>query len=138
MITNPSTDSLVLTVAENLSEIVAPAVSDPEAALTLQHAIAALQWVAARCSDEERCIKEEIERISFPYGLSKDRSPSDGGPSDTTTDYIRASHRLNATIDAAFDALDSEDLASVVVLLTERLANEARMLQISNFIGRGS
>lgn len=139
MITNPPNGQLLDTVAASLAEMVAPAVSDPEAALTLQLAIAALGWAAARSRHELRWMQEEIARIEADAGSSAEQPPPRRiDLSDVPAHYTQAGELLNSAIDAAFDSHDPELLASVEALLSDRLGHEAEMLQVSEFLGRRS
>jgi hypothetical protein len=145
MITRPTTTQLLEVVRKELTEKVAPAVSDPQVATSLHMIDHILGTLAVRADHELGWMAEEMaaiesvgERVAASAlpgaaavgeALAEFRSQRAGGlhAAEVTEDYNRASEVLSRSVEATF-ADESPLRAEVSALLDQRLAHETDVI----------
>ena len=145
MITRPTTTQLLEVVRKELTEKVAPAVTDPQLATSLHMIDHILSTLAVRADHELGWMAEEMaaiesvgERVAASAlpgaaavgeALAEFRSQRAGGlhAAGVTEDYNRASEVLSRSVEATF-ADDGPLRAEVSALLDQRLAHETDVI----------
>jgi hypothetical protein len=145
MITRPTTTQLLEVVRRELTEKVAPAVTDPQVATSLHMIDHILHTLAVRADHELGWMGEEMaaiesvgERVaasplrgaaSVGEALAEFRSRRAGGlhAAEVTEDYNRATEVLSRSVEATF-ADDGPLRAEVSALLDQRLAHETDVI----------
>jgi hypothetical protein len=145
MITRPTTAQLLDVVRRELAERVAPAVSDPQVATSLQMIDHILRTLGVRADQEAGWMVEEMGAIealaeqvagsglpgapAVTGALSTFRSGRSAGSSvaEITEDYNAATEVLSRCVEATFTA--GGDLRDAVMgLLDQRLAHETAVI----------
>jgi hypothetical protein len=145
MITAPTTAQLLNVVRQELAEKVAPAVTDPQVATSLNMIDHILRTLAVRAEHELGWMGEEMSAIenvasrvaasdlpgaaSVAQALEEFRANVSPGlhAADVAADYNRASEVLSRTVEAT--RADTGELrAAVNVLLDQRLAHETDVI----------
>ena len=138
MLTQPTTDKILLAIADDLNEVVAPAIEDEQAKVLLGQAEQLLRRLSRRSASEIAWMVEEIAQIEDAIG--KERSQVEGESlllSDVAERYSQASQALAEAIDEAFESGDSQKLGELKQVLTSRIAREQEILGQLDLIGRG-
>lgn len=145
MISRPTTTQLLEVVRQELTDRVAPAVTDPQVATSLHMIDHILRTLAVRAEHELGWMAEEMAAIenvgqrvaasalpgaaAVAEALTEFRaevSPSLHA-ADVTADYNRATEVLSRAVEATF-ASDGDLRAAVTALLDQRLANETDVI----------
>jgi hypothetical protein len=141
VISRPTTKQLIDAVCAELSDKVAPAVSDPTVKIQLEMALAVLQTTAQRSGSELAWMQEEREAIEQTARQLLDELPdakpleaalreyTDGLTNslyaqDAQADYARASEVLSCAVEAAYASGDADHIAAVGRLMDQRHANQ--------------
>jgi primase-polymerase (primpol)-like protein len=141
VISRPTTQQLIDSVCEALSEKVAPTITDPGAAVQLEMALAVLRTAAVRSGNEIAWMRDEREAIDAAARSLVDSIPEstalaaalaayDAGRTDGLTldeaqaDYALASEVMSCAIEAAFASGDAAHIATVGALVDQRHANQ--------------
>lgn len=149
MLSAPTTDQVLVAIATELREVIAPAVSDDRATVALQQIDQLLARTARRAGAEIGWMVEEMTAIDA--ALDTWSSPtvvaalaaSRAAPStsyhlaDVRERYHLASVALEAAIEHAFVSADPDAKATVQRLLDQRIANEQTILGTLDLVGRG-
>ena len=144
MITRPTTAQLIDVVRRELGERVAPAVTDPQAATSLQMVDHILRTLAVRAEHETGWMAEEIAAIEavgaqvadsgLPGALAVAEAlaafrAGDGGRSaaEVTEEYNAATEVLSRCLEATF-TIEGDLRDAVNGLLDQRLAHETEVI----------
>lgn len=136
MLSRPSTDQVLNTLADDLTSGVLPHVSD-EAATVLATQIEQLtRRLARRAAHEIGWMTEEIAAIDSALGRTPD--PTDSWHLEAVLDrYSAASTALSDAIAEAFADGDKDRVAQYKALLDQRVVNEQEVLGALELVGRG-
>jgi hypothetical protein len=136
MLSRPSTDQVLEALANDLATIVAPAVADEAAAVTLGQVEQLLRRLVRRSGHEIGWMTEEIAAVDQALGRTPD--PTDSWHLAAVLDrYSAASKALGDAIEAAFVAEDTERISQLKALLDARVETEQEILGTLELIGRG-
>ena len=138
MLTQPTTDKILLAIADALNAVIAPAIEDEQAKVLLGQAEQLLRRLSRRSASEIAWMVEEIAQIEDAIG--QDRSPVEGESlllSDVAERYSQAYQALAEAIDEAFESGDRQKLGELKQVLTSRIAREQEILGQLDLIGRG-
>ena len=138
MLTQPTTDKILLAIADDLNAVVAPAIEDEQAKVLLGQAEQLLRRLSRRSASEIAWMVEEIAQIEDAIG--KERIQVEGESlllCDVAERYSQASKALAEAIDEAFESGDSQKLGGLKQVLTSRIAREQEILGQLDLIGRG-
>ena len=138
MLTQPTTDKILLAIADDLNAVIAPAIEDEQAKVLLGQAEQLLRRLSRRSASEIAWMVEEIAQIEEATG--QERSQADGESlllSDVAERYSRASQALAEAIDEEFESGDSQKLGELKQVLSSRIAREQEILGQLDLIGRG-
>ena len=136
MLTQPTTDKILLAIADDLNAVVLPSVTDEPAIVLLGQIDQLLRRLSRRTAAEINWMIEEIERINDAIG----RENMDRRSyllSDIASAYSDASGALGDAIDQAFDEGDFEKISALKELLLDRIAKEQEILGQLDLVGRG-
>ena len=138
MLTQPTTDKILLAIADDLKAVIAPAIEDEQAKVLLGQAEQLLRRLSRRSTSEIAWMVEEIAQIEETIG--QEPSQVDGESlllCDVAERYSRASQALAEAIDEAFESGDSQKLGELKQVLSSRIAREQEILGQLDLIGRG-
>ena len=138
MLTQPTTDKILLAIADDLNAVIAPAIEDEQAKVLLGQAEQLLRRLSRRSASEIAWMVEEIAQIEDAIG--QERSQVEGESlllSDVAERYSQAFQALAEAIDEAFESGDSQKLGELKQVLTSRIAREQEILGQLDLIGRG-
>ena len=141
MISRPTTQQLIDAICIELTNKVAPAVTDPVIQIQLEMALSVLQTAAVRSGSELAWMQEERDAIEQTARQLLDALPdakplqealqtyTDGLTNslyakDAQEDYARASEVLSCAIEAAYESGDADHIAAVGRLMDQRHANQ--------------
>ena len=136
MLTQPTTDKILLAIADDLNSVVLPSVTDEPAKVLLGQIDQLLRRLSRRTGSEINWMIEEIKRIDDAIG----RDNTEVGSyllSDIAAAYSEASGALGDAIDQAFEEGDSEQLDTLREVLVDRIAVEQEILGQLDLVGRG-
>ena len=136
MLTQPTTDKILLAIADDLNSVVLPSVTDEPAKVLLGQIDQLLRRLSRRTGSEINWMIEEIKKINTAIG----RDNTEGGSyllSDIAAAYSEASGALGDAIDQAFEEGDSEQLDILREVLVDRIAVEQEILGQLDLVGRG-
>ena len=136
MLTQPTTDKILLAIADDLNSIVLPAVNDEQAKVLLGQIDQLLRRLSRRSANEIAWMVEEIQAINEAIG----REPQDMNSlalADVAAEYSEASGALGDAIDEAFTNDDAATTAKLKNLLTVRIEKEQEILGQLDLVGRG-
>jgi hypothetical protein len=136
MLTRPTTEQLLIGIAEELRTTVTPEVHSEPVVVLLQQIDQVLRGLATRAAHEIAWIHDEAARIAAVTGTDVG-SPASLHLDDVVSWYDRSSRVLSAAIDAAFAAGDTARVAELKAVLDERSANEMRIVGALDLVGRG-
>jgi hypothetical protein len=136
MLTQPTTDKILLAIADDLNAVVLPSVTDEPSIVLLGQIDQLLRRLSRRTAAEINWMIEEIERINDAIGReNKDRRSY--LLSDIASAYSDASGALGDAIDQAFDEGDFEKISALKELLLDRISKEQEILGQLDLVGRG-
>ena len=136
MLTQPTTDKILLAIADDLNSVVLPSVTDEPAKVLLGQIDQLLRRLSRRTASEINWMIEEIKKINTAIG----RDNTEVGSyllSDIAAAYSEASGALGDAIDQAFEEGDSEQLDTLREVLVDRIAVEQEILGQLDLVGRG-
>ena len=136
MLTQPTTDKILLAIADDLNSVVLPSVTDEPAKVLLGQIDQLLRRLSRRSGSEINWMIEEIKKINTAIG----RDNTEVGSyllSDIAAAYSEASGALGDAIDQAFEEGDSEQLDTLREVLVDRIAVEQEILGQLDLVGRG-
>ena len=136
MLSQPTTDKILLAIADDLNSVVLPAVTDEPAKVLLGQIDQLLRRLSRRTASEIDWMITEIKLINDAIG----RETSDIGSyllTDVASAYSEASGALGEAIDEAFSKGDRQQIAALRQLLVDRIAKEQEILGQLDLVGRG-
>ena len=136
MLTQPTTDKILLAIADDLNSVVLPSVTDEPAKVLLGQIDQLLRRLSRRTGSEINWMIEEIKKINTAIG----RDNTEVGSyllSDIAAAYSEASGALGDAIAQAFEEGDSEQLDTLREVLVDRIAVEQEILGQLDLVGRG-
>ena len=136
MLSQPTTDKILLAIADDLNSVVLPAVTDEPAKVLLGQIDQLLRRLSRRTASEIDWMITEIKLINDAIG----RETSDIGSyllTDVAYAYSEASGALGEAIDEAFSKGDTQQIAVLRQLLLDRIAKEQEILGQLDLVGRG-
>ena len=138
MLTQPTTDKILLAIADDLNAVIAPAIEDEQAKVLLGQAEQLLRRLSRRSASEIAWMVEEIAQIEEAVG--QEHSHVDGESlllCDVAERYSQASQALAEAIDEAFETRDNQRLKELKQILSARIAREQEILGHLEMVGRG-
>ena len=136
MLTQPTTDKILLAIADDLNSVVLPSVTDEPAKVLLGQIDQLLRRLSRRTGSEINWMMEEIKKINTAIGRDN-TEVSSYLLSDIAAAYSEASGALGDAIDQAFEEGDSEQLDTLREVLVDRIAVEQEILGQLDLVGRG-
>ena len=136
MLTQPTTDKILLAIADDLNSVVLPSVTDEPAKVLLGQIDQLLRRLSRRTGSEINWMIEEIKKINTAIG----RDNTEVGSyllSDIAAAYSEASGALGDAIDQAFEEGNSERIETLREVLVDRIAKEQEILGQLDLVGRG-
>lgn len=136
MLTQPTTDKILLAIADDLNSVVLPSVTDEPAKVLLGQIDQLLRRLSRRTGSEINWMIEEIKKINTAIG----RDNTEVGSyllSDIAAAYSEASGALGDAIDQAFEEGDSAQIGLLREVLVDRIAKEQEILGQLDLVGRG-
>ena len=136
MLSQPTTDKILLAIADDLNSVVLPSVTDEPAKVLLGQIDQLLRRLSRRTASEIDWMITEIKLINDAIG----REISDIGSyllTDVAYAYSEASGALGEAIDEAFSEGDTQQIAVLRQLLLDRIAKEQEILGQLDLVGRG-
>ena len=136
MLSQPTTDKILLAIADDLNSVVLPAVTDEPAKVLLGQIDQLLRRLSRRTASEIDWMITEIKLINDAIG----RETSDIGSyllTDVAYAYSEASGALGEAIDEAFSEGDTQQISVLRQLLLDRIAKEQEILGQLDLVGRG-
>ena len=126
MLTQPTTDKILLAIADDLNSVVLPSVTDEPAKVLLGQIDQLLRRLSRRTASEIDWMIAEIKQINDAIG----RETSDLRSyllTDVASAYSEASGALSEAIDKAFSEDDTQQIAVLRQLLVDRIAKEIEL-----------
>ncbi|MBB33203.1 MAG: hypothetical protein CL455_06085 [Acidimicrobiaceae bacterium] len=136
MLTQPTTDKILLAIANDLNAVVLPAVDDEQAKVLLGQIDQLLRRLSRRSATEIAWMTEEINAINEVLGR-EDREVTSLLLADVAAEYSEASGALGDAIDEAFAANDEDMIKKLKNLLSLRIEKEQEILGQLDLVGRG-
>ena len=136
MLTQPTTDKILLAIANDLNTVVLPAVDDEQAKVLLGQIDQLLRRLSRRSATEIAWMTEEINAINEVLGR-EDREVTSLLLADVAAEYSEASGALGDAIDEAFAANDEDMIKKLKNLLSLRIEKEQEILGQLDLVGRG-
>ena len=136
MLTQPTTDKILLAIADDLNSVVLPSVTDEPAKVLLGQIDQLLRRLSRRTGSEINWMMEEIKRIDTAIGRDN-TEVSSYLLSDIAAAYSEASGALGDAIDQAFEEGDSARIGLLREVLIDRIAKEQEILGQLDLVGRG-
>ena len=136
MLTQPTTDKILLAIADDLNSVVLPSVTDEPAKVLLGQIDQLLKRLSRRTASEIDWMIAEIKLINDAIG----RETADLGSyllTDVASAYSEASGAFGEAIDKAFSEGDTQQIAVLRQLLVDRIAKEQEILGQLDLVGRG-
>lgn len=136
MLTRPTTEQVLVGIADELRDTVAPEISSEPTRVLLAQIDQILRGLAVRAAHEIAWIHEEADSISAVTGTDVGW-PASLHLDDVVSWYDSVSRVLSGAIDAAFAAGDTVRVAELKQLLDARSATEMRIVGALDLVGRG-
>jgi len=136
VLTQPTTDKILLAIADDLNSVVLPSVTDESAKVLLGQIDQLLRRLSRRTASEIDWMIAEIKQINDAIG----RETADLSSyllADVASAYSEASGELGEAIDRAFSENDTQQIAVLRQLLVDRIAKEQEILGQLDLVGRG-
>ena len=136
MLTQPTTDKILLAIANDLNAIVQPVVDDEQAKVLLGQIDQLLRRLSRRSATEIAWMVEEINAINETLGR-EGKEITSLLLADVATEYSEASGALGDAIDEAFASNDEGMIMKLKNLLSLRIEKEQEILGQLDLVGRG-
>ena len=136
MLTRPTTDQVLVGIADELRDAIAPEVHSEPLQVLLGQIDQILRGLAVRSAHEIAWMHEEADTIAAATGTDVGW-PASLHLGDVCAWYDSVSRTLSAALDAAFAAGDTARLAELKLLLDARSATEMRIVGSLDLVGRG-
>ena len=136
MLSQPTTDKILLAIADDLNSVVLPAVTDEPAKVLLGQIDQLLRRLSRRTASEIDWMIAEIKLINDAIGRETE-DLSSYLLTDVASAYSEASGALGDAIDRAFSEDDTKQIAVLRQLLVDRIAKEQEILGQLDLVGRG-
>ena len=157
MIANPTVPQLLQTIKAELTDKIAPALTDPTHSVTIDMITALLDALAVRTENEIEWMRAEsaaietasaafVERlgdsdddtraVAAALGELRTNAPTTLVLSDVRADYDRAGELLSRLADAAYARRDAAGIAVVERLVQQRLDTEMAIVGAFVAVGR--
>lgn len=136
MFTRPTTEQVLVGIADELRDTVAPLVHEPPVQVLLAQIDQILRSLATRAAHEIAWMHEEADSISAITGTDVGW-PASLHLDDVVAWYDQVSRVLSAAIDEAFAAGDAARVAELKHVLDARSATEMRIVGTLALVGRG-
>lgn len=136
MLTRPTTEQVLVGIADELRDTVAPLVHDAPVQVLLQQIDQILRGLATRAAHEIAWMHEEADSIAAITGTDVGW-PTSLHLEDVVSWYDQVSRVLSAALDAAFAEGDTTRVAELKQLLDARSATEMRIVGSFDLVGRG-
>ena len=136
MLTQPTTDKILLAIANDLNAIVLPVVDDEQAKVLLGQIDQLLRRLSRRSATEIAWMVEEINAINEALGR-EGKEVTSLLLADVATEYSEASGALGDAIDEAFASNDEGMIMKLKNLLSLRIEKEQEILGQLDLVGRG-
>jgi len=136
MLSQPTTDKILLAIADDLNSVVLPAVTDEPAKVLLGQIDQLLRRLSRRTASEIDWMIAEIKLINDAIGRETE-DLSSYLLTDVASAYSEASGALGEAIDEAFSEGDTQQIAVLRQLLVDRIAKEQEILGQLDLVGRG-
>ncbi len=138
MLSQPTTDKILLAIADDLNAVIAPAIADEQAKVLLGQAEQLLRRLSRRSASEIAWMVEEITEIEDVLEGENTRSREESlHLEDVAKRYSEASQALGHAIDEAFEVGDEQRLGELKQVLSARIAREQEILGQLDLVGRG-
>lgn len=138
MLSQPTTDKILLAIADDLNAVIAPSIADEQAKVLLGQAEQLLRRLSRRSASEIAWMVEEITEIEDVLEGEKTRSREESlHLEDVAKRYSEASQALGNAIDEAFEVGDEQRLGELKQVLSARIAREQEILGQLDLVGRG-
>ena len=136
MLSQPTTDKILLAIADDLNSVVLPSVTDEPAKVLLGQIDQLLRRLSRRTASEIDWMIAEIKLINDAIGRETE-DLSSYLLTDVASAYSEASGALGEAIDEAFSKGDRQQIAALRQLLVDRIAKEQEILGQLDLVGRG-
>jgi len=136
VLTQPTTDKILLAIADDLNAIVLPAVDDEQAKVLLGQIDQLLRRLSRRSATEIAWMVEEIHAINETLGRES-KEVTNLLLADVAEQYSEASGALGDAIDEAFANNDEAMIGKLKNLLSLRIEKEQEILGQLDLVGRG-
>jgi|TARA_B100000959_G_C14595967_1_gene466104 hypothetical protein len=136
VLTQPTTDKILLAIADDLNSVVLPSVGDEQAKVLLGQIDQLLRRLSRRSATEIAWMVEEIKTINEALGREHAEIKS-LVLADVSAQYSEASGALGNAIDEAFANDDAAMIAKLKNLLSSRIEKEQEILGQLDLVGRG-
>ncbi len=136
MLTQPTTDKILLAIANDLNAIVLPVVDDEQAKVLLGQIDQLLRRLSRRSATEIAWMVEEINAINETLGR-EGKEVTSLLLADVAAEYSEASGVLGDAIDEAFAANNEGMIIKLKNLLSLRIEKEQEILGQLDLVGRG-
>ena len=136
MLSQPTTDKILLAIADDLNSVVLPAVTDETAKVLLGQIDQLLRRLSRRTASEIDWMITEIKLINDAIGRETE-DLSSYLLTDVASAYSEASGALGEAIEEAFSKSDTQQIAVLRQLLVDRIAKEQEILGQLDLVGRG-
>ena len=138
MLSQPTTNKILLAIADDLNAVIAPSIADEQAKVLLGQAEQLLRRLSRRSASEIAWMVEEITEIEDVLEGEKTRSREESlHLEDVAKRYSEASQALGNAIDEAFEVGDEQRLGELKQVLSARIAREQEILGQLDLVGRG-
>lgn len=136
MLTRPTTEQVLVGIADELRDAVAPEVRSEPVQVLLGQIDQILRGLAVRSAHEIAWMHEEADTIAAVTGTDV------GWPASLHLDHVctwydSVSRTLSAALDEAFAAGDAARVAELKLLLDARSATEMKIVGALDLVGRG-
>jgi hypothetical protein len=136
VLTQPTTDKILLAIANDLNAIVLPVVDDEQAKVLLGQIDQLLRRLSRRSATEIAWMVEEINAINETLGR-EGKEVTSLLLADVAAEYSEASGVLGDAIDEAFAANNEGMIIKLKNLLSLRIEKEQEILGQLDLVGRG-
>jgi len=136
VLTQPTTDKILLAIANDLNAIVLPVVDDEQAKVLLGQIDQLLRRLSRRSATEIAWMVEEINAINETLGR-EGKEVTSLLLVDVAAEYSEASGALGDAIDEAFASNDEGMIMKLKNLLSLRIEKEQEILGQLDLVGRG-